>query len=443
MSAEDSPVLTQDRRWQEQERAWTAVGFAPVIVGGDAGTYGAARAFHEAYGISSVVLSKHQMWMIAHSKIITHVEIENGTVMEHVRTGLAAPHIRRLRDQGIKILLLGAIDSTVEAIIELRDAHPEDLGDDVVVPYVDRARFEAGTVKDNFTTLAERLEVDHPVTRVIDFSADLDTQLPLDLRFPVWAKPADVTAWYWTEFEGKHKVHRVETPAELAELFSKVRAAGYRASFVVQEEVPGDDQNMRVLTCYADQNSVIRFASWGETVVEDHSPSALGNPSVILTTRNSEAVDQAQKLLTELGWVGYANFDLKYDPRDGRTKFFELNPRLGRSNYYITGAGNNPVEYYVRDWIRGELSADGQRTRVEDQQETVYTVLPGWLAGRYVSDPQRRRRLRQVIRAGGARNPFFYAGDRSPRRMALLLAAQASLVRKFLRFYPPSRVTGE
>ena len=443
MSAEASPILTQERRWQEQERRWADVGFAPVIIGGDAGAYGAARAFHEAYGITSLVLSKHQMWMIKHSKIITHLEIENGTVMEHVRTGLDLAPIRRLRDQGIPILLLGAIDSTVQAIIELREAHPEDLGDDVVVPYVDRARFDAATVKDNFTALAEKLGVDHPVTRVVDFDADLSAQLPLDLSFPVWAKPADVTAWYWTEFEGKHKVHRVQTPAELAELFGKVHAAGYRASFVVQEEVPGDDQNMRVLTCYADQNSRIRFASWGETVVEDHSPAALGNPSVILTTRNSEAVDQAQKLLTELNWVGYANFDLKYDPRDGRTKFFELNPRLGRSSYYITGAGNNPAEYYVRDFIRGELSADGGTSRVEDQQETLYTVLPGWLARRYVSDPERRRRITGILRSGGARNPFFYAADRSPRRLALLLAAQASLVRKFLRFHPPSRVTGE
>jgi len=443
MSADLSTEVMNAPRWDRQVRDWSGIGFAPVIVGGDAGAYGAARAFHEAYGIDSIVLSKHQMWMIQHSKIITHLEIENGTVMEHVRTGLQLAPIRRLREQGIKILLLGAIDSTVQAIIELREAHPEDFGSDVVVPYVDRARFDAGTVKDNFTALAERLGVDHPVTRVVDFSADLATALPLDLRFPVWAKPADVTAWYWTEFEGKHKVHRVETPEELSELFSKVKAAGYRASFVVQEEVPGDDQNMRVLTCYADQNSRVRFASWGETVVEDHSPAALGNPSVILTTKNSEAVDQAQKLLSELGWVGYANFDLKYDPRDGKTKFFELNPRLGRSSYYITGAGNNPVEYYVRDWIHGELSGDAETSRVEDQEETVYTVLPGWLASRYVSDPERRRRVRAIMRAGGTRNPFFYSKDLAPRRLVLLLAAQASTVRKFLRFYPPSRVTGE
>ncbi len=432
-----------DRRWAENERRWAEVGFAPVIVGGDAGAYGAARAFHEAYGISSVVLSKHQMWMIRHSRIIEHLEVENGTVMEHVRTGLAAPQISRLREQGIRILLLGAIDSTVEAIIELKEAHPEDLGDDVVVPYVDSVRFEAGTVKDNFTALAQRLEVDHPVTRVVDFSQDLGPQLPLDLSFPVWAKPADVTAWYWTEFQGKHKVHRVETAEDLDELFDKIHAAGYRASFVVQEEVPGDDQNMRVLTCYCDQDSVIRFASWGETVLEDHSPAALGNPSVILSGQNSTAVDQAQLLLAELGWVGYANFDLKYDPRDGKTKFFELNPRLGRSNYYITGAGNNPVEYYVRDWIRGELSGRGETSRVEDQAETVYTVLPRWLTARYVSDPARRRRLRKIMNSGGTRNPFFYAKDRDPRRLALLAAAQASTVRKFLRFYPPSRATGE
>lgn len=410
------------------------LGFAPVIVGGDTGAYAAARAFHEAYGVSSFVISKYQMWMIKHSAIIHHLPVENGTVPEHLAQALEAEPLQRLRASGVRILLLGAIDSTVQAIIALR----ESLGEDFVVPYVDQETFDAGTIKDNFAALAERLGVDQPVTRVVDFSGRWEEQVPEDLTYPVWAKPADVTAWYWTEFPGKQKVHRVETAEELEQLLGSVSQAGYTKTFVIQEEVPGDDENMRILTCYCDQDSRVRFASWGETVVEDHSPNALGNPSVILTGKNSEAVDQAQKILSALGWVGYANFDLKYDPRDGRTKFFELNPRLGRSSHYVTGAGNNPAEYYVRDWIEAELTAQ-PGGRVEDQDEVVYTVLPGWLAARYASDPQRRAHLRRVLRQHGPKNPFFYRADRGVRRRALLRAAQLSTVRKFFRYYPPVR----
>ena len=47
------------------------------------------------------------------------------------------------------------------------------------------------------------------------------------------------------------------------------------------------------------------------------------------------------------GYRGYANFDVKVDPRDGLAKFFEVNPRIGRNNYSVTGAGANVARFVV------------------------------------------------------------------------------------------------
>lgn len=42
----------------------------PILVGGDIGAYATARAFHEAYGVSSVVLAGVRVGSVAHSAIV-------------------------------------------------------------------------------------------------------------------------------------------------------------------------------------------------------------------------------------------------------------------------------------------------------------------------------------------------------------------------------------
>src|SRR5665811_818632 len=87
-----------------------------------------------------------------------------------------------------------------------------------------------------------------------------------------------------------------------------------------------------------------------------------------------DSVDQARRLLEHIGWTGFANFDLKYDPRDGRTVFFELNPRLGRSNFYVTAAGRNTVELYVREYVQ-DLDPLPPGAAAELTTEHLYTCL--------------------------------------------------------------------
>lgn len=96
------------------------------------------------------------------------------------------------------------------------------------------------------------------------------------------------------------------------------------------------------------------------TLIEEHSPASWASLQPFSPASRWSPSDA---VVGRLQWVGYANFDLKYDPRDGSVKFFELNPRLGRSNYYVTGTGHNAVSYYV-DGIRDTLAARRPRPRV-------------------------------------------------------------------------------
>ncbi|MGP9695567.1 carboxylate--amine ligase [Brachybacterium sp. AOP25-B2-12] len=417
-----------------------APAFTPVVVGGDIGAYSLARAFHEAYGVRTVVISRLAGWHVTHSAITENVSCPDPFDPQELAPVLV--QVARAHPEG-PLLLLGSADATVKAIIQVRD-EVGGLDERWIAPYVDLATFRRGTEKQNFTELCLELGVDHPLTRVVDLSQEVDDDLDVPFAYPVIAKPAEVSDWKRISFEGKQKVHTVESRADLLALLHRIRDAGYRDSIIVQDRIPGDDQNMRILTCYCDEQSRVRFASWGRTLLEEHSPGAIGNPAAIITGVDEEMVAQAQRICTALGWTGYANFDLKHDPRDGRTRFFELNPRLGRSNYYVTAGGHNPVTWYVDEHIAHDLPAvpAGQSPRiVQDQPEVLYTVVPVALVKHYTMLPEARAQLERVLRARRVRNPLVYRGvERDPRRWAYIAAAMANYVRKFRRHYHPDPV---
>ena len=413
--------------------------FTPVVVGGDIGAYSLARAVHEAYGIRTVVISRLAGWVVGTSALIDNVRCDDPFDAE-----VLAPVLQQVADEhpGRPLLLLGSADATVKPIIRIRDGNG--LDPRYIAPYVGMDAFAEATEKQNFTRLCQELGLDHPGTVVVDLSEEVPSDLEVPFEFPVIAKPAEVSEWKSIEFPGKNKVHTVDTREALLELLGTIRAAGYRESIIVQDRIPGDDQYMRILTVYCDGESRIRFASWGRTLLEEHAPGAIGNPAAIITGVDREMVAQAQRLCTRLGWTGYANFDLKYDRRDGRTKFFELNPRLGRSNYYVTAGGHNPVTWYVDEHLRDALPREGPGSGigedgiVQDQPEVLYTVVPIALVKRYTTLPEAKARLRRVLKARRVGNPLHYPGvETSPARRRYALAAALNSVLKFQRYYRP------
>lgn len=406
--------------------------FVPVIVGAHVGGYSLVRAFHEAYGVRSLVVTGATSWVVENSAILEVVPVENGLDPDVLADTLLGEPFASLPQ---KKIVLATSDALVDSLAVAR----ERLDDSYAVPYPDAATLAIATRKHTFAEVAERAGVTTPETFLIDLgdpAYDIDTaDVPSD-GYPLIVKPTAPAAWNAVKFAGQAKVHSVSTPAELRELVAKIQGAGYRETLLVQDTIPGDDTGMRILTCYCDKDSRVRFASYGRTLIEEHAPGLLGVPAAILTGQNRAIVDEAVRLLAELKWVGYANFDLKYDPRDGKTKFFELNPRLGRSNYYVTGTGFNPVTWYVDEYVNDSLPEDVEL--VEADTETVYSVVPvrtiKWALERH---PDLWTRTQRVIKAGGLRNPLHYKAERHPLRWAKILAAGVSYDRKFHRYYDP------
>lgn len=378
------------------------VEFLPIILGGDITTYSLARSFHEEYGVKSVAVSMLKSIMISHSSIIENIVVPDMDSKEHF--------VQRLieiakRYPGKKLLLMACGDWYVRMIVENRAA----LEEYYVVPYIGEELLNRLVLKDSFYRICDEVGVPYPKTFVYDCK---DPQpLDFDFSYPVIAKPASSAAYHYAKFEGKKKVFRMKSEEELSAMLDKLRASGYDYKFLIQDTIPGLDYNMRILTCYCDRHGKVRFFSSGHVLLEDNAAMGVGNPVAIINDVNREIMENAQRLLEHVGYTGFANFDIKYDERDGSFRFFEINTRLGRSNFYVTGSGFNAVKWIVDDLIY-EKDFDDEPV-IADNEDSLYTVVPKDVLMNYVKDDALRQRVKELYAKGCVHDPLSYKGERN------------------------------
>jgi D-aspartate ligase len=399
--------------------------FDVVLLGTDIGIYALARAFHERYGLTSTVISRVVAGPINWSSFIETVELGEDAQRADTLAALERVGTER-KAAGRTTLLLSNADSFSRMLSE----QAEWLSQWYVVPAVDGPVLDMIADKIEFGRVCEELGIPVPRTLVQDFgTADDPGWAPdtVDLTFPVVAKPAVGAAYEGLRFEGKNKIYKVDTPEELLDIFARVRGAGFRDRFVVQELIPGDDTAMRSITAYVDQRGEVTLLATAQVLLQEHQPLAIGNPAAMVTTPYPDLMEQAARLLQHVGYRGFANFDVKVDPRDGVAKFFEVNPRIGRNNYYVTAAGANVAEFITGDLIQGR-----ELDQVVVRNEILYSVLPMFLLRRYLN-PELKALVKKVTRKG-VFHPLVTHD--SLKRKAYVAAAKANYVKKYATYYP-------
>lgn len=376
--------------------------FVPLLFAGDINVYSMARAFHELYGIRPAVIGKYEALPCYGSRIMEYTadpEIESQGVFLPTVLRFAEKHKDRT------VLLVGCGDSYVQKISENKGRFPAN----VIAPYIDSALMDELTNKERFYALCEENGVPFPATFIHRKEMGNDFLLPFG--GPFIAKPANGVAYWKHPFPGQKKVFKAKDRTELEAVLAAVYASGYADSMVIQDFIPGDDTYMRVLTNYSDRFGKVRLMCLGHVLLEEHTPHGIGNHAVILTEQDRELEEPLRKLLDRLGYVGFSNFDIKYDRRDGTYRVFEINTRQGRSNYYVTASGANLAQYLVEDWIYGHpidfRSVDA---------ESLWMVVPKSVAFRYIRQPEYKEAMRRLMRAGKAVNPLLYKADRAPMR---------------------------
>jgi D-aspartate ligase len=406
-----------------RSEADVAARLQPVLLGGDILTYTWLRCFHQTYGVRSIVLGGADAKAISASRFCDY-RVVPGVDQQDV----CLAELRRLGPElvaaGKVPLVLGTGDWYARTLSQYKD----ELSQWFVVPYIDFDLLDQITQKERFYAICEELNIPYPKTWTFD-CADPAASIPVDdFAYPLIAKPSNSARYHYAQIPNQKKVYTIETPAELAELFANLQASSYDRELIVQDLVPGADDGLRTITCFSDANGDVRVWSTGRVLLEDHMPTAIGNPVCILLDRNDQIAAQAARFLKHVGYRGFSNFDVKYDPRDGSYRFFEVNTRPGRNTFYMQIGGANIARLLVDEYVLGRPVPE----RVACD-EGLYSVVPRYVVRRTVADKDARRRALTLFDQGRAQNPLFYRGDTLAHGFWARLQ-YANQVRKFKRY---------
>lgn len=381
--------------------------FLPVLLGGDANAYGMARSFYEEYGIPSRAIGKGAFHICQHSKIITfdvtEPRLEDDEVFTRTLLDYAGQH------KGRTLVLVPCGDNYTKMLVRNQDRLRDAYRFNIMSP----DHFALLSTKERFYGTCVKYGLEFPKTCEVtpDTAAGFEPPFP----YPVVVKPSNSVAYWNCDYPGKKKVFVVQNADEMRRILAGVysETSTYRDAMIVQDFVPGDDTHMRVMNCYSDTKGKVKMMALGDVLLEEHTPEGIGSYGAIMTGYNKDISERIKGFLEEIGYVGFSNFDLKYDERDGSFKLFEINPRQGRSSYFTTASGKNLARYLVRDVVYGE-DRPCEVATLDD--EVLWTMIPLDVIRTYVSDKDALARAERLIKAGKVSRSYWCEEDRSLMR---------------------------
>lgn len=395
----------------------------PVLTGADLNCYNVARAFHEEYGVKSYAFARYSIGATKYTKIIKFHEVENfdnPSIFVDTLNNFARDFIDDSR-----LILFGCTDDYVSLIVR----NKEILSDKFIIPYIDKELMEELTLKEKFYQYCEKYDLKYPKTYIYENG---QSELNFDFDYPIIIKPSSSALYWHFPFDGMKKVYRAANEKEARQIICEIYASGYPEKLIIQDMIPGDDSNMYVLTAYCDRESRVRMMCLGHVLLEEHTPKGLGNHAAIITAYNPELMEQFKSFLEEIKYTGYANFDIKYDNRDGSMRVFEINTRLGRSNYYVTASGNNVARYIVDDYILNKPFKEC----LMNKKIIYWRYVPDKIVYNYVSD-EIKKIIKQLKHDGKTYSSMRYKYDLklNPKRRLFITAHEHNHKKKFKTYY--------
>lgn len=396
--------------------------FLPVLLGSDMNVYGMARSFHEAYGIQSAAIAKKKLGATMDSKIVKVLveepDLEDDEVFVRTLTEFAG------RYSGKTLLLVPCGDNYIKLLVRNQEAlRPlyrfECISEELLMKL---------SIKESFYQVCTEHGFAFPQTTTCTAQNYKEVQLPFD--FPVVIKPSNSVAYWNCHFPHKKKVFVAQDKAEFDAILDAIYGSSYQDHLIIQEFIPGDDSGMRVMNCFCGKDGKVKLIALGHPLLEEHSPEGIGSYAAIIGDNDPALARQMKQFLEAVGYVGFANFDMKYDPRDGKYKLFEMNLRQGRSSFYVTACGYNLATFLVNDVLLNQPMGCVIAT-----DTALWRAIPKCVLFKYLKDEDLKAEVRELIAEKHDCHSFRYEPDMSLKRWIYYLKNQLNYIKKYRKYY--------
>ena len=112
-------------------------------------------------------------------------------------------------------------------------------------------------------------------------------------------------------------------------------------NLMLQEAIPGDDDQVYIFNGYFDANSDCLNPYTGHKLRQ--YPVHVGCASLGICRTNEQVSRLTQDFMKGLGYQGILDIGYRLDPRDGRYKVLDVNPRIGQAFRIFVGTENEDV----------------------------------------------------------------------------------------------------
>ena len=394
----------------------------PVLLGSDANVYGMARSFYMEYGVTSLAIGKGALAATANSRLVkmavVEPNLEDDAVFVRTLTDFAKAHT------GKTLVLVSCGDNYTGLMARARAA---------LEPYY---KFACPTpelvaeldTKEFFYQACERHGLSYP--RTFGCTNENYKTVELPFPFPCIIKASNSVADWNCKFPHKKKVFVAYSKEEFDAITAAIYSSSYQDNLVLQEYIPGDDNCMRVLNCYSGLDHKVKLMALGRPLLEEQTPEGIGNYAAIMNVRDDELMEKMKTFLEDVGWEGFSNFDMKYDARDGKYKLFEMNPRQGRSSFFVTASGYNLAKWLVEDVVEHKE----QGLTIADAHH-LWMIAPAGIIKKYLKDEALLAEAKELMRQGKVSHQLFCKEDAGLKRRIWYIKNQLNNYRKYKRYF--------
>ena len=155
--------------------------------------------------------------------------------------------------------------------------------------------------------------------------------------------------------------------------------------------------------------------------MQERTKSMVGNAALLINGFNTfdgnteKQINNIISFIEKIGYMGFAEIDMKYDYRDKTFKVLEINARQGRCSYYLTPLGCNLIKIMVDDVIKNKDIEKKVLT-----EKVLLTFVPKGIIKKYCTNKKLKKESLKLWKKGNVVKPMDCKLDKNFKRFLML-----------------------